>query len=519
MSSAGMQLLRAVRLAAVSAVMLAAVSGPCHAGAKDGVVRVLFFHSENCEDCQEVKATLILDLQDQYGDAFEVKFLEISGTENYARMTALEEKYGAGASPVPVVFLCERVLAGRDQVTGELPGLVLEGLDSGGCDWPDETPTAVPHNGDPVRPVHVVYFYEPGCKACDRARLMLDYLLQVYPSIDFEEYSIHGEYEKELEWAMAKLAGVPEEQRLLTPVIFVGREAFLRGEISDAAVKGAIERYLSDGTVSLMEEAKGLLGDAGGGIRERFLGMGVFAVIIAALLDSVNPCAIATLLFLISYLSLVGRKGRELIIVGAAFAGGVFVTYLVIGLGLLELVMAANAIRVVRIILYGTFGAATAVFGVLSAVDAVRSRRGKHEEMKLQLPRFLKREIHRAIRTGVRVRRFAMGAAVTGVVISVFEFACTGQVYLPTIAYMVGDPELKTRAVSLLVLYNIIFVLPLIVIFVAARYGMGSGRMEKFARSHMALVKALTAVLFLALAFLLLRLAYAGLMPDVPVGP
>ncbi len=318
---------------------------------------------------------------------------------------------------------------------------------------------------------------------------------------------------------MAELAGVPDEKRLLTPVIFVGREAFLRGEITDAAVRRAVERHLPEGTNSLVQEAKELVGEAGEELRKRFLGIGIFTVISAALLDSINPCAIATLLFLISYLSLVGRKGRELIIVGGAFAAGVFVTYLVIGLGLLHLVMAADAIRVVRVILYGVFGVATAVFGVLSAVDAVKSHRGKHEEMKLQLPRFLKREIHRAIRTGVRVRRFAAGAAVTGVVISVFEFTCTGQVYLPTIALMVKDAELKTRAVSLLVLYNIIFVLPLIVIFVAARYGMGSSRMEKFARSHMALVKALTAVLFLVLAFFLLRFAYAGLMPDIPAGP
>jgi cytochrome c biogenesis protein CcdA len=54
---------------------------------------------------------------------------------------------------------------------------------------------------------------------------------------------------------------------------------------------------------------------------------------------------------------------------------------------------------------------------------------------------------------------------ITGVVISIIELACTGQVYLPTILFVLGVPELRLQAGVYLVLYNLMFVLPLVVVF------------------------------------------------------
>jgi hypothetical protein len=76
---------------------------------------------------------------------------------------------------------------------------------------------------------------------------------------------------------------------------------------------------------------------------------------------------------------------------------------------------------------------------------------------------------------------------------------CTGQVYLPTIIFVTGVPELRANAFLYLVLYNLMFIVPLIVIFVLVYLGTTYLQLAGFMRRHVALVKALTAVLFTSL--------------------
>jgi hypothetical protein len=72
-----------------------------------------------------------------------------------------------------------------------------------------------------------------------------------------------------------------------------------------------------------------------------------------------------------------------------------------------------------------------AVFAGLSLYDFTLIRRGRASEMLLQLPTALKRRIHASIRTRVRTAALAGSSLVLGFLVSIFEFACTGQVYLP----------------------------------------------------------------------------------------
>jgi cytochrome c biogenesis protein CcdA len=88
---------------------------------------------------------------------------------------------------------------------------------------------------------------------------------------------------------------------------------------------------------------------------------------------------------------------------------------------------------------------------------------------------------------------------VLGFLVSVFEFACTGQVYLPTLAYLVRVQR-QIDAVGLLVLYNICFVAPLLLVFGGSYYGMSSVRIATFFQAHMGKVKLGLAVVFAGLA-------------------
>jgi hypothetical protein len=91
-------------------------------------------------------------------------------------------------------------------------------------------------------------------------------------------------------------------------------------------------------------------------------------------------------------------------------------------------------------------------------------------------------------------------ALFTGFLVSLIELACTGQVYLPTIVYVLSVPELAAQAFLYLVLYCVMFILPLIVVFVLAYRGTTSEQLGRFVNRHTATIKLLTGLVFGGLA-------------------
>ena len=88
-----------------------------------------------------------------------------------------------------------------------------------------------------------------------------------------------------------------------------------------------------------------------------------------------------------------------------------------------------------------------------------------------------------------------------GFLVSIFEFACTAQVYLPTLAYLARALR-RADALGLLLAYNLCFIAPLVVVFAASYLGVSSKRITSLFRSHLGKVKLALALAFLALAAL-----------------
>jgi len=92
-----------------------------------------------------------------------------------------------------------------------------------------------------------------------------------------------------------------------------------------------------------------------------------------------------------------------------------------------------------------------------------------------------------------------------GFVISLLELACTGQVYLPTIIFVMGHPDMQGRAFFYLVLYNLASILPLIVVFGLAYVGTTCQQLGRFIHRRTAMIKLATAVPFVIMAGWLLQ--------------
>ena len=242
-------------------------------------------------------------------------------------------------------------------------------------------------------------------------------------------------------------------------------------------------------------------------LRDRALAFTVWAVVVAGLTDGINPCAISALVFFLSLLAVFKVKGRTLLLTGAAFCLASFLTYTAIGFGLLRALHAFRGFPAVRNGIERVMVGLLAVFAVLSFVDAWRfARSGKAGDLTLKLPERLQRKVHGIMRSGLGTRRPVLAGFGIGAAVTVIESVCTGQVYVPTLTLIARDDPGSLRAWGLLLLYNAMFVVPLIVAFVLTRFGLRTETLVAWSRRHVVFGKVLLGLFFAAMAALLLVL-------------
>jgi cytochrome c biogenesis protein CcdA len=132
------------------------------------------------------------------------------------------------------------------------------------------------------------------------------------------------------------------------------------------------------------------------------------------------------------------------------------------------------------------------------------------ENLILQLPKFLKKRINVVIGSHLRDKRergivsLVVSSFLVGFLVSLLEAACTGQVYLPTIVYIVKNTKLRLKALTYLILYNLMFILPLIVIFILSLVGFSSQKFNVFLKKHLGTIKIILAFIFLLLGLLVI---------------
>lgn len=448
-------------------------------------------------------------LVDKYGDQLEISMIETSNPAHYELYLAALELFDVPPKRqgVPALFIGDTHLVGSLEIADKLDGLIKKHLDQGGVDYPsipgldaivDQTTQAEPSEAE-AKPIYLAYFYQTGCHDCDRVRGDLNYLQSKYPQLIVQEYNIR-ENAALSEW-LGERAGVPTLRRLTAPTVFVGDDYLLEEDLEARSLEALLKAYTPGGAERVWENWEQKVGETTQqSIVQRFQSFGVFTVVFAGLVDGLNPCAFATLVFFVSYLTLSGRKGREVLWVGSAFTLGVFLAYLVVGVGFYRVLdLLGDLLTTLGRWLYGLTAALCLALAVVSFLDYLKARRGQIGDMALNLPHRLRMQINAAIRKTRKSQAFVAAAFLTGIVVSFLELACTGQVYLPTIIFVMSVPELKARALLFLLLYNLLFITPLLVVFVLAYYGTGAKQFSGFLQRRASSVKLGMSFLFLAL--------------------
>lgn len=470
-------------------------------------VCALIFLSKDCTECAYVMNEIITPLQKLY-PGFQVRTLSVDDPKKYDILTRLEKRYKDTGNEIPVLFIDAFVLGGRKEIERDLEGCIRGCLNKDGCQFPECEEGERYQRKSVKKPIHIAYFYQPGCKQCDRVSHMLRSLKKRYEKLKVKEFNIASIDNKLLNESIGELLSVPEEKRLITPALIVGDQYLIKDDLTDVRVQSAIEGFRDTGSRCSWKEAEALQAEAKLSIIERFKAFGPMTVVLGGLVDGINPCAFATIIFFLSYLAFVGRRGKDLLYVGLAFTVAVFVTYLLIGLGFYHFIQSLKIFNIVSMIIYVITAALAFILGAYSVYDMIKIKLGRVSDISLQLPDFLKKRIHRTIRERTRMRRYVLAAFITGWIVSLLELACTGQVYLPTICFVTGVPELRLHAFFYLVLYNLMFILPLCLVFVLTYFGTTSDQIAGWMKRHIFVMKAALAVFFLCLGGFLLSVIF-----------
>jgi cytochrome c biogenesis protein CcdA len=440
---------------------------------------------------------------------FSFKKYDINFMDNFRLLEQMEEQYGSTGENLPISFMGDSVIYGPDETRARLENMIKHYTSTkpppDTTQPPPDTQQYVPDTIEHVMcdDIHLYYFTQTGCQECSRSDILLANITQHYDQVKIHTYDLADDSVKLFYEAVAEYANIPDEQRLIAPTIVIDTSYLIKEKVSLRNLDSLFIEYRpGSGMLDTLD-----LTSAEKSIIERFSRFSIFGIMIAGLLDGVNPCAFATLVFFVSYLLFIGKRRRDIILMAISFIFAVFLAYLGIGIGAFNLFKILSRIDIIARILFVGFGVLAIVLGILSARDFVHARRGDMSKMILQLPLGIKQRIHKSIKKQTAVGGIIIGSFVAGFMVSFLEFGCTGQVYLPTITFMVTKAGFGLQPFLALVLYNLMFIMPLILIAILALL-VSQKSVASFLEARVATVKFLTALLFFGLGILLLLSAW-----------
>lgn len=213
-------------------------------------------------------------------------------------------------------------------------------------------------------------------------------------------------------------------------------------------------------------------------------------VVITGLIDSINPCAIGVLIFLISALLALSKNHTRMLIAGFVYIATVYVTYFIAGLGLIWFVQRWDIVREVGL----TVGFLLIILGFVELKDFFWYGKGFTLAIsQTHIDRIKKIARHATF----------PGLILLGFFVAAVELPCTGGPYLAVTTYLAAHP-LDVKAILYLILYNIIFVLPLVVIVLAVYGGLKLGRLTEWKQSHKKWMRLASGLLMIGLGVLLI---------------
>lgn len=329
----------------------------------------------------------------------------------------------------------------------------------------------------PQNQVEMVLFYGRGCPHCAAMRQYLDDIRPAFPELRIHEYEVY--FDADNAQLFERMSAAYDREVSGVPTAFLGDQVIV-GYAEEIApqITAMIEACIDEQCPSPLARLAGTPPEA--------TTLTLPAVLFAAAVDAINPCAFAVLILLITGV-LAARDRRRALYAGLAFSLSIFISYYAMGVGLYSAIEASGVTRALF--------AAVAVLAVLIGLFNLKDVLWYGKWFVMEVPRSWRPTMNRFIRGITSVP----GAFLIGFLISLFLLPCTSGPYI-VILGLLATTATQTSALVWLLLYNAIFILPMIAITLAVYAGLTTvERAETWRSGHLKLLHLIAGTIMLVL--------------------
>lgn len=214
-------------------------------------------------------------------------------------------------------------------------------------------------------------------------------------------------------------------------------------------------------------------------------------VAVSALIDSINPCAFSILILTIAFLFGIGSARTNILKIGGVYILGVYLIYFLIGIGLLQILHLFNTPHFMA-----KAGAVTLIaFGAINLINEFFPS----FPIKLKIPAASHMKIAQLMNKASLPAAFILGALV-----GICEFPCTGGPYLMVLG-LLSDKATYLSGLGYLLLYNFIFILPLIIILLVSGDKLVLSKVDAWRKNNTHKMKLWGGIAMVALGILILK--------------
>lgn len=214
-------------------------------------------------------------------------------------------------------------------------------------------------------------------------------------------------------------------------------------------------------------------------------------ILSTAFLDSFNPCAISLLLIYIGLMFTMQKSRKAIMSFGFFYISAIYVTYFMIGLGLLRVF---QFFQIPNFILF-VAASISILFGILNIIEYFFP----NTPLSIRMPLSVRQK------AGEWAYKASIPAAIVlGFLVGITEFPCSGAVYLAVLGYLQAK-ESFSSGVAYLLIYNLVFVLPLVLIYIAASSRLTTEKMINWQERSGRKMHLLLAAVMILLGFFMLK--------------
>ncbi|MBQ3078833.1 MAG: glutaredoxin [Clostridia bacterium] len=431
---------------------------------------VLYFYINYCESCtpEEDFREYFRSLTGSSLSDFSYRSYNTAKSEGKKAYEEAIETYNIENPSLPLVIVDQKAYAGASSMETELAQYALT--------WHETTDSTV------------IYLYVPACESCKRVKDVLASLperVQVKRgNTEFTSNVVIMEYDISRDPSIADTLfqsySVPDEKRI-TPSVFINGRYLSGADDIEKNLPSMISLGWAAGGVSLPEISE----------ETEHAALSVIETIGAGLAAGVNTCALS---MIIMFVTVIMELKKNAGLVAFTFLFSKFICYLLIGFAFLSLLQSFNPtwLKPLAKIMLTAIGA---VLIFMNLLDAYHARKENYGQIHNQLPSFLRKRLHGAIRS-LSDKKFLIPAVIVlGFIVALGEFLCAGQLYLIKLLKEVEAGE-GGSAVTLIV-YCLAFIAPSGALCVLAVRGSSSMRMSQFLAAHIDKAKLITSAVML----------------------